>query len=798
MTVSNYHPSSASGETLKEQLKTSCFHCSEDCNTTAIVFDHKPFCCEGCQAVYQILQTHNMGQFYQIEQQAGTRLQQQKKEDYTWLNNDSIVERLLDFQNDKIAKVTFQLPQIHCASCVWLLENLYRLNTHILASTVNFLKREVYLTFEWPHFSLQQLVNLLASIGYAPAIDLSNLEQPKTSSSKNKKYSYQLGVAGFAFGNIMLMSFPEYLGLTDPSFQRWFGVINICLSIPVIGYSGWNYFRSAWFGLRHKTLNIDFPIALGMLTLFGRSVFEILTQTGAGYLDSLAGLVFFLLIGKWFQQRTYNRLSFERDYRSYFPISATLLKKEAASSVTLDQLLVGDRVLVRHEELIPADGILLKGDACIDYSFVTGESKSIHKSIGDKLFAGGRQIGSPIEMELRKKVSQSYLTQLWNDPTFSKKRESHTSQLANKVGRYFTVAILVVAFTTLCYWLPKDLNMAINAFTATLIIACPCAVALSVPFTLGNVIRLCTRQSFFVKNTQVIENLAKVDTIVFDKTGTITDSKKSTFLFKGLPLSTNEKAMVASLANGSIHPVSQGIFKSLQTTTLLPIVDFKEAVGIGTAGWIQETFVELTKAKRGTALKLNGIKRGVFIQENQWRDGLADMIQKWKETHQLFLLTGDNAQDKERLSAFFPSENLHFHQSPQDKLDFIKKRQANGHNVLMIGDGLNDAGALQQSDVGIVITEDTSNFTPASDAILKAVHFSEIPFFQRFSKSGIRVVYAAYTLALIYNIIGLSFAVQGQLSPVVAAILMPLSSITIAAFGITASSLIWRWKHKSG
>ncbi|MEM1124449.1 MAG: heavy metal translocating P-type ATPase metal-binding domain-containing protein, partial [Bacteroidota bacterium] len=511
--------------TTKNDIKavnTTCYHCGDPCEKTHVSFMQKDFCCNGCQLVYEILNTNDLGQFYQIEKAAGTSLKGQNKEQYTYLDDAAIVEKLIDFSNEKITKATFYLPQIHCASCIWLLENLYKLDDGILASKVNFLKKEAYLTFANSATSYRKIVELLASIGYAPTINLSDLNEPKEK-VVNKRFYYQLGVAGFAFGNIMLLSLPEYFGLTDTTFQEVFGYLNILLILPIVFYSGRDYLTAAWQGLRQRRLNIDVPIALGILTLFGRSVFEILTHTGAGYLDSLAGLVFFLLIGKRFQQATYYQLSFERDYKSYFPIAATVLKDGVEYSVALSQLNIGDIILLKNGELIPADGFLKSGKARIDYSFVTGESEPVSKSIGEKLYAGGRQMGGTIQLCVTKKVAQSYLTQLWNEDTFQKNKNTNTTgELANRIGKYFTYVILTIACATLAYWLPKDTATAINAFTAVLIIACPCAVALSIPFTFGNALRLLGRTGFYLKNTNVIEQLNKLDTIVFDKTGTIT------------------------------------------------------------------------------------------------------------------------------------------------------------------------------------------------------------------------------------------------------------------------------------
>lgn len=782
-----------------------CFHCGETCRDEHILFDQKDFCCAGCKMVYEILNTNDLCAYYQIEKNAGISLKGKKLDQYAFLDDEEVTERLIDFSNGEISKITFHLPQIHCASCIWLLENLWKLNEGIQYSKVNFLKKEIYLTYRHDQTSLRKIVELLASIGYTPAINLQSLDETGKK-VVDRSFYYKLGVAGFAFGNIMLMSFPEYLGLERDQgsfFQQLFGYLNILLSIPVLTYSGRDYFISAWGSLRYKELNLDVPIAFGMIALFARSVYEILSHTGAGYLDSFAGLIFFLLIGKWFQQRTYHHLSFERDYKSYFPIAATVRREGTTQTVSLDKLALGDLVILKHGELIPADCILVKGRARVDYSFVTGESEPVEKKKGEKLFAGGRQMGEAIEVNLIKKVSQSYLTQLWNDDAFQSAQKSSTSKLADLIGRRFTFVVLTVAFGTLIYWLPQNASVAFQAFTAVLIIACPCAVALSIPFTLGNAIRVLAKNNLYLKNTQVIEDLKDVTAVVFDKTGTLTNALQSRIVQKGAILTARQRQMFRSLAGQSNHPLSRQLHDFLKDGSEdLPVAGFFENTGAGVEGKVEGVFLRLgsaaflnqkTAGETEVFLEMDGTVSGSFVFQNEYRNGIEKNLFYFQKNYKTFLLSGDNDREKENLSRFFENaDSMHFNQSPQDKLDFIKELQRKGEKVLMFGDGLNDAGALQKSDVGIVLTENTNNFTPASDGILSAARFQQIPSMIEFSKSSVRLVHWAYLLAFCYNLVGLSYAVTGTLSPVVAAILMPASSVTIVLFGVGMSNLLAR------
>lgn len=797
----------------KLMLKTdqpACFHCGETCADDHFVLHDKHFCCQGCQTVFELLTENQLDRFYDQRDRFSARQKEAHRERFLALDQPQIVEQLLDFREGNTAKVTLALPQIHCSACIWLLEKLYKLHPGIQDSRVNFLRKEAYITFDSEQISLRQLAELLAGIGYAPDFNLSDLNRDKKA-PKDWKLFYQLGVAGFAFGNSMLLSFPEYLGLdsvSEASYRSTFGYLNLALAIPVVWYSAQDYWRAALVNLRSRLLTIDIPITLGILTLFTRSAYEVITHTGAGYLDSLTGLVFFLLIGKWFQQKTYHRLSFERDYQAYFPIAVQLADGSTKGVKELEQ---GDTILIRNGELLPADGLLLEGKARMDYSFVTGESLPLSKQKGDQLFAGGRQHGEQIRVLINRPISQSYLTRLWDQEAFRKNKEADHVLTTNRMGKYFTITILTIATLSLLYWLPKDVGLAINVFTAVLIIACPCAIALAVPFTLGSALRLLGRAGLFLKNTNVIERLQRIDTIVFDKTGTLTEGRQNLGVsYTGRPLTEWEERAVYSLCGQSSHPLSRAISKATnRQQPTLPIQNFNEQTGKGISGNIEQhqflvgsaAYLDvepLLDASGQVFLQIDGELAGHFTVKHQYRSSFTQLIEQLSGKYKLLLLSGDAPHERTFLSNYFPADHLHFRQSPQDKLEFIRRLQEQGHQVLMIGDGLNDAGALQQSEVGMVIAENTNNFTPASDAILDAAQFDQIPHLLEYGRRSNRLVIYAYVLALIYNVIGLSFAVQGLLSPVVAAILMPLSSITIVVFGVISSRISAASRLRSG
>lgn len=791
-------------EKTHTKQKTSCYHCGEDCLEETLVFDSKSFCCVGCKSVYEILNQNDLCNYYELEKTPGISPPKNVSKKHEYLENQEIVEKLIDFKDDERMLVTFYLPQVHCSSCVWLLENLYKLNPHVFSSRINFLKKELKLSFNYHQLSLRQLVELLTSIGYEPEINFSD-------TSKDKKYKidrslvYKLGIAGFAFGNIMMLSLPEYFGLDDIkelSFAKFFGYINILLSLPVLVYSASGYIKSAWVALRHKTINIDIPIVLGIIALFFRSVYEIVSHQGAGYLDSLAGLIFFMLLGKVFQQKTYAVLSFERDYKSYFPISSTIIKESGEEvSIAVSEIKKGDIILIRNNEIIPVDAQLIAGDAKIDNSFVTGESLPVEIKIGAKIYAGGKQKGEAIQLKVLKEISNSYLTQLWNDEAFTKQNQDQFAGITNAISKYFTFIIIVIALGSLIYWWNIDKKIAIHAFTSVLIIACPCALALSAPFTFGNVLRIFGRNKFYLKNASVIEQLAKTSTIVFDKTGTLTQTANSSISYVGEEMNDEELNAVASLLRQSSHPLSKLVFATLENYQLVEIKEFEEVLGKGIVATINgktvkigsATFVEIqhedTAKTSVVYVKINDKVLGRFQLENAYRKNLKMVINQLQQYFKLHLVSGDNDSEQQRLLAYFSKENTFlFNQTPEQKLKYIRELQQQNEKVAMIGDGLNDAGALKQSNVGISISEDVNTFSPACDAILDAEVFNKLPLFFNYAKASINIVIASFIISFLYNIVGLSFAVQGLMSPVLAAILMPLSSITVVSFVTLATN----------
>lgn len=793
-----------------------CFHCGESCSDQDILLDGKHFCCMGCKTVYDLLSSKEMCTYYDLSE--GSPGISPRSDDgsvkYGYLDDPDIIKQITDFRDGSTLRATFSIPSMHCASCIWLLENLHDLQPGVRASRVDFLKKQLTVTWDEEQLSLRQLVEVLVAIGYEPQIRLEDIQRG-TEQKTRKSLIMRVGVAGFAFGNIMLLSFPEYLatsGEVEAFLRTLFRWLNLILAIPVVLYSAQPYWSSAFKGLRARTVNLDVPITLGVSALFGWSLYEVLSGIGPGYFDSLAGLIFLLLVGRVFQEKTYAAFSFERDYSSYFPLSATILEGTGREkSLPVTQLVPGSRIVVRNQELIPADSVLINGAGSIDYGFVTGESDPVAKKSGDLIYAGGRQMGPALELEVVEEVSRSHLVRLWNQDAFTRDREGRYTALANRISKYFTAAILLLATGAFALWAPHGIGAAVKVFTSVLIVACPCALALATPFTLGTAMRLLGRFGFYLKNAEVVERLAAIGTIAFDKTGTLTAAGSSQAEWEGESLSPKERSLVRSVVRHSTHPLSVKIHTQLTEEPLIATGQVEEVPGhgllgeidghvvrIGSAPWVGADAEHPVALQQGNVsqsvawVSIDGAVLGRFRVSNLIRPGLEQVIHDLREEHDLVLISGDTDRDRTTLEPLFGKEALYFQQSPHDKLSFIEQREAERDHVLMVGDGLNDAGALRAASVGIAVTEDVTSFSPACDALLDAGSLRRMRKILTFSQRAVRVIAACFALSFAYNLVGLSFAAAGKLSPLVSAILMPLSSITVVVVATGLTTLVAR------
>lgn len=754
----------------------NCYHCGDDI-VKEFKEDNHSFCCKGCVSVYGIIKHAGLQNYYSQENTPGTSSTSNVYLDY--LGSPEVEEEVITYKDDLRSVVKFVLPSIHCASCVWLLERLNLLSPSIISSQVNFLSKKITIHFDHNQMGLKEVGELLLSIGYEPKLDYSKKK------NRINHLIIRIGMMGFCFGNIMLLSFPEYFGsVVEEEWAKLFSLLNILLSIPVITYGAQPFYKGVYSALKAKKVSVDVLIVIGLVALFGRSLYEIGVLDQGGYLDSLSGLIFFLLIGKWFQAKVFSELSFEKGNSTYLPLAVLKEQEDEFVITPLKELNKGDVIRLRNGEVVPFKCVLRSESGAVDNSFITGEELPIQVKKGDVLFCGGQVQGEYMDAIVSDTVSTN-LSELWRE---SKVEEGNPSEVTvnSRLITWFTIVVLGTAVLTFVYWFNTSLEKAFLGATSVLIIACPCALALSAPTVYGLILRMLGTKGLFLKSASVIKRMSSVNKIVFDKTGTVT-GKEVGLSWDGENLSDLDKSVLSSVIQNSSHPLASKLMKVVQGK--VDIDDFKEKVGegvsanyqgveyrLGTADYVEK---ESVQGNLSIYVTKNGLLLGRFVLKLSLRPKLEKLFDVIRDKFQVFLLSGDpNLVKEDYLHLFLDNDSIVSGASPDEKKQFVSKLNQD-NDVMMLGDGINDSLAFNQSSVGLAVVEETGSFFPSCDGIIEGESLKSLDEYIEFAKFGKITLAVCFLFSFTYNVIGVYYAVTLNLSPLFAAILMPLSSVSV-------------------
>nr|WP_323777444.1 heavy metal translocating P-type ATPase [Amylibacter sp.] len=686
---------------------------------------------------------------------------------------------------EKIAATArFSVPSIHCAACIARIERGLQACDGIQKARVNLSLKRVNVEAE-PWVDDAQIVALLADLGF-PAYPLDAEVLGADADPTGRNLLMRLAVAGFAMMNVMLLSVAVWSGATD-STRDLFHLISATIAVPVVGFSAQPFFASTWQALRHQRLNMDVPISLAILLAVGMSLFETLQGGAHAYFDAALSLTFFLLIGKFLDHKTRGAArSAAKELSALEVHSATVIRGGQAMVKPVSTLSVGDEVLVPSGARVPVDGQLLSQSGQMDRSFLTGETAQIDLQSGAVVQAGEVNLGAPITLRATAVGQDTTLRRVAAMVELAETGRNTYTSLAARAAQIYAPAVHLLALLAFLGWYfaTNDLRLSLNIAVAVLIITCPCALGLAVPAVSTGAIGKLFSAGFLVRHATALERLSEVNFAVFDKTGTLTQPG---FDAAATDLSATELSVLLGLAQVSDHPVSKAICTSLaDSQTAAPLTDIQEVAGCGVSAHFGPQAVRLGRADwleagfTGTGLQIGDAPPRQIVMTETLRNGAAAAVKALQNAEiPVQIVTGDGQVAADRIARLLGVTDVKAAVSATGKLAHLDQLKAAGHRVLMIGDGLNDTAALAGAHGSMAPSSALDASRNAADIVILRQDLSDIPLALAVAKAAVHLSKQNFAIAAGYNLIAIPVALAGFATPLLAALAMSASSLTV-------------------
>jgi heavy metal-(Cd/Co/Hg/Pb/Zn)-translocating P-type ATPase len=762
-----------------------CVHCDEQALRPLYLPEDGerklPFCCQGCLTVYGVLKDLSLSSYYDIKNASVSFKRRSPvkttENTYSYLDDHKFLTDHCYRDQNGNQVMDFYLEGIHCLACLWLIEKLPQILPGVLHSKLDLEKSVASVSIsDQGIFSL--VARELDQLGYRPHALDRNEDSRLLKQKEERSFLMRLGVAGAAAGNIMIYSFSLYAGASDET-AKIFNGLTVLLAIPVFTYSALPFYQSAWTSLKNKTISIDIPISMALLIGGMMGVRGFILNFEENYFDSLTALVFLLLLSRYFLRKIQDRGLSARDLHYFYQNESVLRQTDGGFEDTHTQYLkAGDVIKVRPDEFIPVDGNVIFGDSLLNNSLLTGESLPDHVKAGHRVFSGAQNLGADLLIEVEKISRDTRLGKILRHVEQGWAMRSRTVDLTSTVAKYFTIAVIALAAVLfLSLYTEKGMAFALTRALTLLIVTCPCALAISVPLTFHRSLTLAAQNGCIVKSDEVFEKMNQAKKIFLDKTGTITLGQLEVTEMKEIlspEISLND--IIFSLEEKSRHPVARALmeFAVKQNGKKLPVSDFREIPGKGVEGRIAAGFYSIAER----VIRENGVVVANFVVKDGVRKDSADMISRFeKKNLEVALLSGDRAEVVVPMAAevgISPAKSFSSI-SPEDKVRIIKQ---SSHSV-MVGDGANDAMAIEAADVGIAVSGAMDISLRAADVYLTTPGLSGVENLFILSQETMKVVKRNLILSLVYNTVSVFFVFSGVISPLVAAVVMPVSSLTV-------------------
>jgi Cu+-exporting ATPase len=783
--------------------KIACTHCHLEFNEDVMIKDGEHyFCCNGCQGVYHLLSDEGLDSFY--EKVGDTKLAPptQQYEDSSNFNAPAFYDKFVKTNSDGFSEVSLVIEGIHCSACVWLNEKALHKMDGVIEANINYTNNKAVIVWSDDIVKLSEIIDMIRAIGYN-AFPYDASLQEAHANKERKDYYLKMSVAIFATMNVMWIAVAQYAGYFSGIEQDMKTILNIAegvLATPVLFYSGWVFFRGAYFGLKTKVINMDLLVSTGALLTYIYSIYITIMQDGEAYFDSVTMIITFVLVGKFLEVLSKKSVADALDIMGQnIPSEVNIVQNGSIVSCKLEDIKVDDIVVISSGEKVLLDGEIINGSGSFDESSLSGESEPIYKALNDKVVSGTLSIDADIHFRVTKDFEHSTLSNIISLLESAINKKPRIQQMANKLSEYFSSTILLISFISFLGWYFYSHNFEHSFMIAisVIVIACPCALALATPVATLVGLSLGTKKGILFKEAAQLETMAKVDTLVLDKTGTITVGKPE--VVKESILKEFDKSLLYSLVKSSNHPISNGVKNYLlEVDADIQSVLFDEFIQIPASGikarykdiellggnlkLMHDNGVDISYSSDKSLFyfALDGRVVGIYELSDKIKDGAVELVSSLsKKGIKTVMLTGDNDKIAHMVANEVGIDEFLSQQTPQDKLNYIDKLHQDGKKMVMVGDGVNDILALAKADIGIVMGSGSDIAIEVGDVVLLNNSLKSLQDSFKIASTTYALIKQNLLLSLIYNGITVPLAVAGYVIPLVAAISMSISSLLV-------------------
>ena len=795
-------------------LQIACSHCGLPVPVGRVIGDGVSFCCAGCEIVYAAIAEHGLDRFYELRHASeGPKARAHPTaRGYAELDDPAFERVHVQRTPDGLARAALYLEDLQCAACVWLVESASRCVPGVRDVRVDLGRSRADVSWDPAATSLSAVARYLDQIGHVPH-PYRGLDRDRLRRGEDRALLVKLGVAGAAMGNLMLLAVALYAGLLDTmaagtvTFFRW---ASMCVALPALGYAAMPFFRTAIGALRAGRLHLDLPLSIGITAGLGWGAANVIRGTGEIYFDSLSMLVFLLLVSRWVVLRHQRRASSAAELLlALTPTRARRLVDGVQVDVPIEAVVPGDRLAVLVGDVIPVDGVIVEGRSALDVGLLTGESRPEDVGVGDPVHAGTANLAAPLVVRATAVGEATRVGALVASIEALSTRKAPIERLVDRIAGTFVKVVSLAALLTFAAWSIISPSLGAEHAMALLIVTCPCALALATPLAVAVALGRAARRGVLVKGADALERLATPGTMFVDKTGTLTAGRLAVVSWRG---DLDAAELAAAVEAGSAHPIARAVCAHRDTSFtatsireelgrgISAIVDGRQIL-VGAPPWIRVQapchpviegwIAEL--AERGETpivIAVDGVTVAVAGLADPIRGDAREALDRLTQLGwRVEILSGDDPRVVRSVGATLgvPAERCHGGVSPEDKVRTVAATRLHS-SVVMVGDGINDAAAMAAATAGIAVSGAAEVAVETADVYLRSPSITAIATTIAGARATLDTIRRNLRFSLVYNVAAGTLAMTGAIHPLIAALVMPLSSLTVLASSLRSTA----------